>query len=528
MRINNNVMAMNAHRQLGVNSRAQGKSIEKLSSGFRINRAGDDAAGLAISEKMRSQVRGLNKASRNAQDDISLIQTTEGALNETHAIIHRMREMAVQSSNDSNTDADREALQAEMDQLAQEITRIANDTEFNTRKVLNGNLDKNTVNSTGDITFHIGANKGQNMKFGVSAMDAKSLGLTEDKYEGAASGPGVKNANISRAEQSKAIKDIADGKTVAEREIAITKAAGNVAGNKATTAAVQVGEVNGATTAVSASFEAGATGEKYNDIKIRFATGAGAHSAAFDAKSKTLTVTLQNTQTGVTSDDVTNAIKAIGTKVEGYDFTNAKVTLTGGNLDASKTVKSDLGSTSGGVDKTIKVTATKGGITESVEIKESEKKVEFNNEFKGLSFETDDANKIADGGAVKIELNVEKSAEATFNANHSVKDAAKVSYGINILTQGSADAAIERIDSALKKVSDVRAGLGAVQNRLEHTIKNVDTAAENLQASESRIRDVDMAKEMMNYTKNNILSQAAQSMLAQANQLPQGVLQLLR
>ncbi|MDO4773082.1 MAG: flagellin [Bacillota bacterium] len=515
MRINNNVMAMNAHRQLGVNSRAQGKSIEKLSSGFRINRAGDDAAGLAISEKMRSQVRGLNKASRNAQDDISLIQTTEGALNETHAIIHRMREMAVQSSNDSNTDADREALQAEMDQLAQEITRIANDTEFNTRKVLNGNLDKNTANSTGDITFHIGANKGQNMKFGVSAMDAKSLGLTEDKYEGAASGTSVKNAKVSRAEQSKAVKDIADGKTATDREVTITKAAGAVAGANATSApaTVQAG--------VTVKIDMGVTGEKYNDIKVRFTKDAAA-GATFDAKSKTLTVTLDRSDNDVEGTEIANEIKKI--KAEGYDFSNVSVTVDG-TLDAQNDVAADGGKTSGGVDKTLKLTAKKGGIEESVEIKESETKVEFNNEFKGLSFETDDANKIA---GAKIELNVEKSGEATFNANHSVKDAAKVSYGINILTQGSADAAIERIDKALKTVSDVRAGLGAVQNRLEHTIKNVDTAAENLQASESRIRDVDMAREMMNYTKNNILSQAAQSMLAQANQLPQGVLQLLR
>ncbi|MDO4773086.1 MAG: flagellin [Bacillota bacterium] len=520
MRINNNVMAMNAHRQLGVNSRAQGKSIEKLSSGFRINRAGDDAAGLAISEKMRSQVRGLNKASRNAQDDISLIQTTEGALNETHAIIHRMREMAVQSSNDSNTDADRQALQAEMDQLAEEITRIANDTEFNTRKVLNGNLDKNTANSTGDITFHIGANKGQNMKFGVAAMDAKSLGLTEDKYTGAASGVGIKNAQISRSEQSKILKDMAEEKVVANREVKINRAAGAVQGNKATTAPATLHA------GASVKLEMGATGEKYNDINVRFTKHATDHAATFDAKSKTLTISLKNDDQDVQAAEIHNAIRAI--QAEGYDFTNVTATVDGTLNVKDNVIVADGGKTANGQDKTLKITASKGGTSETVEIKESDTKVEFNNEFKGLSFETEDANKIPDNNTAKIEVNVEKSSEATFNVNHSIKEAAKVSYGINILTQGSADKAIERIDSALKKVSDVRAGLGAVQNRLEHTIKNVDTAAENLQASESRIRDVDMAKEMMNYTKNNILSQAAQSMLAQANQLPQGVLQLLR
>lgn len=318
MRINNNVMAMNAHRQLGVNSRAQGKSIEKLSSGFRINRAGDDAAGLAISEKMRSQVRGLNKASRNAQDDISLIQTTEGALNETHAIIHRMREMAVQSSNDSNTDADREALQAEMDQLAQEITRIANDTEFNTRKVLNGNLDKNTANSTGDITFHIGANKGQNMKFGVSAMDAKSLGLTEDKYEGAAAGTGMENAQISRAERGKGLEKLANDTNAAKRLVDVTTAAG-AQGKNAAIADVEVGKNNGSTANVSAKFDMGVTGDKYNGINIKFEKG-GAVGAKFSENSKTITITLDGTATNNTKGNIDAELQKI--KADGYDFSN--------------------------------------------------------------------------------------------------------------------------------------------------------------------------------------------------------------
>ncbi|MDO4800407.1 MAG: flagellin, partial [Bacillota bacterium] len=184
MRINNNLMAMNTHRQLTLNTTGGAKSIEKLSSGYRINRAGDDAAGLAISEKMRGQIRGLTQASRNAQDDISLIQTTEGALNETHAIIQRMREMAVQSANDTNTDADRQSLQNEMNQLAQEVTRISNSTEFNTRKLLNGNLDAANAGATGDLTFHIGANTEQNMRFSVRAMDAASLGLADTELSG--------------------------------------------------------------------------------------------------------------------------------------------------------------------------------------------------------------------------------------------------------------------------------------------------------------------------------------------------------
>ena len=169
MRINNNVMALNAHRQLGINQAGASKSMEKLSSGFRINRAGDDAAGLAISEKMRGQIRGLKQASRNAQDGISLIQTAEGALNETHAILQRMRELAVQSSTDTNTDADRLEIQKEIDQLATEITRISTDTEFNTMKLLDESYEGKK--------FHIGANEKQNVTIDIADMGAKNLSV---------------------------------------------------------------------------------------------------------------------------------------------------------------------------------------------------------------------------------------------------------------------------------------------------------------------------------------------------------------
>lgn len=274
MRINNNLMAMNAHRQLTINNTAQGKSLEKLSSGFRINRAGDDAAGLSISEKMRAQIRGLNQASRNAQDGISLIQTAEGALNETHAILQRMRELAVQSANDTNVDVDRNALNEEITQLKAEINRIGNNTQFN---------DKNILAADNSVVLQVGSNAGQTITVQIAGALNNALG--ED------------------------------------------------------------------------------------------------------------------------------------------------------NVDVS---------------------------------------------------------------------------------------------GVSVSTRTAASSAIAKVNSAIISVSKSRSKLGAYQNRLEHTIKNLDNAAENLQASESRIRDVDMAKEMMNFTKQNILNQAATAMLAQANQAPQGVLQLLR
>ncbi len=275
MRINHNIASLNTYRQLTVNTTAGSKSLEKLSSGYRINRAGDDAAGLAISEKMRGQIRGLNQAERNAQDAISLIPTAEGALNETHSILQRMRELAVQSASDTNTDDDRKELQKEISQLLEEIDRISTDTEFNTMKLLNGSYE------TTALTFQVGANSGQIVDINLNNMSA-TTGL-------------------------------------------------------------------------------------------------------------------------------------------------------------------------------------------------------------GLSTTT-----------------------------------------VNLETRAGATSAIDAIDSAIKEVSSERAKLGAMQNRLEHTINNLGTTSENLTASESRIRDVDMAKEMMEFTKNSILQQAATAMLAQANSQPQGVLQLLQ
>lgn len=280
MIINHNISALNTHRQLGSATNAQAKSMEKLASGMRINRAGDDAAGLAISEKMRGQIRGLDQASRNAQDGISMIQTAEGALNETHDILQRMRELATQSSNDTNTGTDRGELQKEFNQLAKEITRISDTTEFNSQKLLDGS-------DTDGKVFQIGANAGQNLTLTISDMSATAL-------------------------------------------------------------------------------------------------------------------------------------------------------LVGTGTNEADTV------------------------------------------------------------------------------------------GVDITTQANADAAITLVNTAIETVSAERSKLGATQNRLEHTINNLSTSSENLTAAESRIRDTDMAKTMMEQTKNSILSQAAQAMLAQANQAPQGVLQLLR
>ncbi len=323
MVVQHNLQAMNANRQLGITTGQQAKSTERLSSGYRINRAADDAAGLTISEKMRSQIRGLNKASSNAQDGISLIQTAEGALNETHSILQRMNELATQAANDTNTTTDRNAIQAEMNQLASEINRIQSTTQFNTQNLLDGNF-------TGK-NLQVGSLSGQTIQVSITSMSAGALFAIGDEM-----------AEINKA--------LTVGSTT------ITEVAGDL-------------DALGSTGA--------ANGTKYNSIST-----------------------------------------------------------------------------------TVSVTTP------------------------------------------------------VYNA-------------INVSSFSAAGSAMTYVQAAIEKVSAMRSTLGSVQNRLEHTIANLDTTAENTQSAESQIRDTDMAEEMVTYTKNNILAQAGQSMLAQANQSTQGVLSLL-
>lgn len=384
MRINHNIAALNTYRQLTQNNTQVQNSLEKLSSGLRINRAADDAAGLAISEKMRAQIRGLEQAQQNAQDGISLIQTAEGALNETHSILQRMSELAVQSANDTNTDSDRVQLQKEIDQLSQELTRISRDTEFNTQKLLDGGFEG---------TFHIGANEGQSITISIGDASAEALNVAEEISGGSAS--------------SSSIGDMAIGDTYTV--VSFDEAIDVGSSGSAVTANYGLQNSDGDIVAVSAN------GESYSIL------------------------TSATAQDGLSS----------GTSVESTSI----------SFGSSNPV-------------------TRGTVT------------------------------VSDDG----------SGQAVFTATQ----------GISIDNQADANAAISIIDDAIETVSSQRSKLGAYQNRLEHTINNLGTSSENLTAAESRIRDVDMAQEMMAFTKNNILTQAAQAMLAQANQLPQGVLQLLR
>ena len=421
MRINNNIMALNAHRQLAINQSNASKSMEKLSSGFRINRAADDAAGLSISEKMRSQIRGLKQAARNAQDGISLIQTAEGALNETHAILQRMRELVVQAGSvGTNQPEDLTAIQDEINELIAEINGISERTAFNGKTLLDGSL-------TGDgvLTFQIGANQKQAMTLEISDMSASGLGLG-----------GVET--LTQAED-----------TVAgvESQTVLQNAAGE-------NVAVKVGN------------------DWYAIEDVEVDENTGELKAMTGAEPKTVTE---------------------GKAIDGEGFyTEAQGKVAG-------------------VDSTVLQNAE----GEYVAVKVGDH-----------WYAIDDVEADGTGG-----LKAKTDATAL-----SVTDVAVLGDGtyagssINVAefkTSDDFDKAVGLIDTAIGLVSSQRSKLGANQNRLEHTISNLNNAQENLQAAESRIRDLDMAEEIMAFTKNNILQQAATAMLAQANMAPQSVLQLL-
>ena len=478
MRINNNIMALNAHRQLGVNQANSSKSMERLSSGMRINRAGDDAAGLAISEKMRGQIRGLKQASRNAQDGISLIQTAEGALNETHAILQRMRELAVQASTDTNTPADRAEIQKEIDQLATEITRISTDTEFNTQTLLDGNFSS---------IFHIGANQGQNVDLDINAMDADALGVA-----------GTESAKLGEEEGS--VTAATTGKGFADGTYDVVAKADFKGVPLASTEMESDGWDKVNYVLVDANNEIVGTSE--NGLKF-YAVGAGSGNAVADFSAPAAAAQAGELTKVTISDGGTKAVAEIGItgdanklKTGTYEVVNLKFNATYGNgstdlfglADANGNVVA-LGYADGSKVNDITL------VTEWVDVNDT-----------SASLLTHGAGTGALGEGSKITVS---------------------GSGIDVSSQASADKAIKTINDALETVSAERSKLGAMQNRLEHTIANLGTSAENLQAAESRIRDLDMAEEIMAFTKNNILQQAATAMLAQANMAPQSVLQLL-
>ena len=742
MIINNNIPALNTHRQLGINQNAMQNSMEKLSSGLRINRAGDDAAGLAISEKMRAQINGLDQASRNSQDGISLIQTAEGALQESHDILQRMRELAVQSANDTNVDVDREELQKEVDQLSAELTRISDTTEFNTQSLLDGTLENK---------FHIGANQGQNIDLNIANMSAQALEVVSDVTNIGQSGAGVKGIEADlgfnldgfsltatgggaiaarlTGDNSNVVDEFApDIEANFANGITTNTAGGNFefAGGNVTIAAdagagfdwnqnLDEAGTNTISVAVSTSgamlvsISAQATGGQtftsvndrvtantagdfvYDEHGVSFtindgtlATGgeftlnlddiidsSGAGAIASHAVDSNITVNTDAQQgagvtsniistVGITADDLLDGSGQIDIQVTGI-ATGGAATITvtintsGGNTALSTDTYTYDGSTGAslgdtftytnhGIDFTIDLTGVDRddldtiGFTQSIDVQTNvldlstantaARTMEFSiadedgnaqtitvvlsdgvhelsdlvsainaqattgfggaiaavntagdniiltSNFEGestITVATDgDIAGLLTGGDANVRAGAEDSVDLTFSngtdtytdtiapSDNSVRfidgdgnrvqfdlrgfdnlqgvnvgevfaasDFSRDTAGIDISSQAAADSAISVINDAIETVSAERSKLGATQNRLEHTISNLDNISENLSAAESRIRDVDMAREMMEMTRANILSQASQSMLAQANQQPQAVLQLL-
>lgn len=500
MRINHNIAALNTHRQLNAANNNQSKSMEKLSSGLRINRAGDDAAGLAISEKMRAQVRGLDQASANAQDANSLIATAEGALNETHSILQRMRELAVQSSNDTNTSDDRTKIQSEVDQLAKEITRISNTTEFNTQNLLAGGLDN---------TFHIGANKDQNINLLVKSMDAAALGVAGMGITASGATSGMEGASLSGDKGTA----ITDGNVLT---VTVTGVAGAAVGT--------TGAVGGLTLATDNNTVA------LNGMTLSYVDGGdGASEAAvYDKDLNQLTITgdFNDTDTGGTYSSAANLTSVVNQALAGKGITET-VTISG---TASAATDGTTGAVAGGSHgtATVSVIGTETGASaETVTVAANATSLELSGaKYGGVKLDLSDGNDLTTTSTIKV--TVAGSSSATLNTDGSISKDAVVAAGIDVSSAQSANKAIETINNAITSVSEERSKLGAYQNRLDHTINNLGTSSENLTAAESRIRDVDMAKEMMNQTKESILAQASQAMLAQANQKPQAVLQLLQ
>ena len=484
MVVQHNMQAANANRMLNVTTSAQSKSTEKLSSGYRINRAADDAAGLTISEKMRKQIKGLDRASTNAEDGVSAVQTAEGALTEVHSMLQRMNELATQSANGTNSNTDRKAIQDEIDQLTTEIDRVSETTKFNETYLLKGDgaekahnvnahdagLDGVTLTDKGD-TVEVTLKElkagdkisiaGKNYTIGGEAADVTKM-------------LGADGANIDTKHD-----DVTVNGTIYKWYGAIAADAGNK-GTEAGWYSKNPKTLNNTTAETKAEFKDAAT----------FAAVKG---ATISVGSKSVTTIDDTKADGIDDNDST-----VITAKKAYQLQTAEIVKASsiGTDTAAKnaTTANDVYNTA-----TTKFTLNKG----TVSYKDS---LSFNLH---VGADADMTNKIT--------VNIDSMNSAGLGVK-----------GIKADTEQDATYAIDAIADAISTVSSQRSALGAVQNRLEHTINNLDNVVENTTSAESRIRDTDMAEEMVNYSKNNILAQAGQSMLAQANQSNQGVLSLLQ
>jgi flagellin len=562
MIINHNISALNTYRQLSTNNSATSKALEKLSSGLRINRAGDDAAGLAISEKMRGQIRGLQMASKNAQDGISLIQTAEGALTEVHAILQRMRELAVQAATDTNTDADRAEIQKEVDQLIAEIDRIGDTTEFNTKKLLNGGLSSEAIIRELAPGINFGASGLSDLKLDMHSQLAAGQYALSVVNESKTLVNGTVDPHNTGIENIRIAADTAldegayyinIGRTISTSSVIASGP--NITGiNDITNSQLADGtyilEVfdDGGTEKIALYYDNGGS-KTMVGAAIETSTLAGQTSVTFEGVEITIDgdnlavgdylVFTQNTTYSATLH------KNDGTQIGGEVEVRADQTdIVIGDDATGETVRFDLGAAIDEGEATFAVRSSDYGtailrdsannIIHQQIIESNQGRINFGTT--GITLQTGAlGNDVVDfeittsqkDGSLSFQIGANEDQKMQLGIRDMRSSALQIS-GVSVKSYSDAQNALVAIDQAIATVSEERSMLGAMQNRLEHTIKNLDTSAENLAAAESRIRDVDMAKEMMEFTKYSILNQAATAMLAQANQLPQSVLQLLR
>ena len=575
MVVRSNIMAVNSQRQLGMNNSQVSKALEKLSSGYRINRAGDDASGLAISEKMKSQIKGLDTASLNAQDGISLVQTAEGALTEVHNMLNRMTELATRSANGINEDLNRESLQLEVDKLQEEIDRISQSTNFNGIKLLDGSLGGGNVSANGtsftganDISKFSSAEVVTGAASGVSFTAVTSASATEtfvidgQKLE----------IDWSKGDAKKFLESITsvDGSTTA-----IATEAGKEWANKLTELFNNQIKEQGLKGSVKITFDGSKfslkSENKGSDSEFSFS------GSTLTEAEKSLGSLLFGGSTTV-GNPITSIISKAGNEYNGntiaagsqfqMDINGTKVTVTvatqitktssqtvvnmstvAANLQtdiqaAVNAYNTAMGLTPGTYDKASGLT----GLTTSDFTVEAADDggflIKYNGDVEDVKFSFNDIGEkdiaaslgLANGSSMAggnrgLILQIGDTADSFNQIAVSVANMSSLGIGVasvDISKREGAASAIDTIRAAIDKVSEQRAVLGATQNRLEYTINNLDTASENLQSANSRIRDTDMAKMMMEYTKVNVLTQSAQAMLAQANQQPQSVLQLLQ
>ncbi|MGN0656699.1 MAG: flagellin [Ruminiclostridium sp.] len=539
MVVQHNISALNANNAMTRNVSGLSKSTEKLSTGYQINRAADNAAGLAISEKMRSQIRGLSQATNNANDAISLIQTAEGGLQETEDILQRMRELSVQSANGTYTDEDREQIQFEVDALKAEVDRIAESTEFNEMKLLDGNL------GGGENATEYGAVYGmkeKNANLNANITVTSDVQGAQVAFTTGASGKGGENA-VWDASGKKVTLNLVAGKNYTDKEIQdlIDNATmPKDAGMTASAANIKYSTENGLTTAANGeettATVSGARGNITVDAKtlVADATNGGIGS------SDTIKFTA-NSYGDSQFDESLFAKIAIATDVAAgkEEVTTDKATVIG---TSGAEVTLHLATGVEYTEEDIEKLFTKAGYDYDVSLtdelspdgnKDGVIKFNVSGSISSTALDVEGAgvgkNFIgATGEGLTFQIGANGVEDQRLTVNIDDMGASALGVGdISVAKQDDANTAINKIDDAIKTVSTQRAKLGAVQNRLEHTVNSLSTAGENLTSAESQIRDTDMASEMIKYTKSNILQQASQSMLAQANQQPQGVLQLL-